>query len=253
MPNRPKTSNAIKNVQALLLWLCVPLMAAANALVFIIAPDERVMGAVQRIFYFHVAGAIACYFCFAVVFCASLIFLANRDYRADVFSEAAGEVGFIFCSITLFTGMIWGHSAWNTWFSWEEPRLVTFLVLWLIFLSFTILRNFGDPARVSAHASVLGIIGAVSVPLVYVSIKLLPKTAQLHPEVLEKAGLKHPAYWWAFGISVLCLLMLSAVLILVRSRIGMAQRRLMKVAGSRAQYTTISFKYGQSELLRYDS
>jgi heme exporter protein C len=121
--------------------------------------------------------------------------------------------------------MIWGHSAWNTWFRWEEPRLVTFLVLWMIFLSFTILRNFGDPTKTATHGAVLGILGAVSVPLVVFSIKFLPQSARLHPEVIEHGGLKDPSYWWAFGLSSLALIFLAGLLVWVRYRVGCLEER----------------------------
>jgi heme exporter protein C len=196
------------------------LVALANYYVFMVVPDELVMGAVQRVFYFHVASALACYAAFAVVFVASLTFLATRKVRADLLAVAAGEVGFVLCSVVLVTGMIWGHSAWNTWFRWEEPRLVTFLVLWLIFLSFTVLRNFGDQAKTAVHGSILGLLGALSVPIVYVSIKFLPQSARLHPEVIERGGLKDPSYWQAFGVSVAALMALCATLIWLRYRIG---------------------------------
>lgn len=202
------------------------LVAAAQYLVFMVVPDEQVMGAVQRVFYFHVGSALACYAAFGLVFVASVTYLATRKERADILSVAAGEVGFVLCTIVLVTGMIWGHSAWNTWFRWEEPRLVTFLVLWLIFLSFTILRNFGDPAKTAIHGSVLGILGALSVPIVYISIKFLPQSARLHPEVIERGGLKDPSYWWAFGASVFALMALGALLIWLRYRIGVTERRI---------------------------
>lgn len=192
----------------------------AQYLVFMVVPNEQVMGAVQRVFYFHVASAIACYVAFAVVFVASAAYLSTYSKKADVLSAAAGEVGFVLCTIVLVTGMIWGHSAWNTWFRWEEPRLVTFLVLWLIFLSFTVLRVFGDPSKTATHASILGILGALSVPLVYVSIKFLPQSARLHPEVVEHGGLKDPSYWEAFGVSVVALLLLCALLVWTRYRLG---------------------------------
>lgn len=202
------------------------LVAIAQYYVFIVVPNEQVMGAVQRVFYFHVGSALACYAAFAVVFVGSVTYLATRSERADLLSVAAGEVGFILCTIVLVTGMIWGHSAWNTWFRWEEPRLVTFLVLWLIFLSFTVLRNFGDPTKTSVHGSILGILGAISVPIVYVSIKFLPQSARLHPEVIERGGLKDPAYWQAFGLSVVALLALCALLVWVRYRIGSLEQRV---------------------------
>lgn len=212
-----KSSSAVHLCLTLITLLAV---GYAQYLVFMVVPNEQVMGAVQRVFYFHVASAIACYVAFAVVFVASAAYLSTYDRRADALSAAAGEVGFVLCTIVLVTGMIWGHSAWNTWFRWEEPRLVTFLVLWLIFLSFTVLRLFGDPAKTATHASILGILGALSVPLVYVSIKFLPQSARLHPEVIEHGGLKDPSYWQAFGVSVIALLLLCVLLIWTRYRLG---------------------------------
>ena len=197
------------------------LVTWAQYMVFMVVPNEQIMGAVQRVFYFHVASAMACYAAFGAVLFASIAFLATRNTKADMLSIAAGEVGFVFCTITLVTGMIWGHSAWNTWFRWQEPRLVTFLVLWLIFLSFTVLRNFGDPKKTAVHGSVLGILGALSVPIVYVSIKFLPQSARLHPEVVERGGLRDPSYWQAFGLSVFALLSLCALLTWLRYRVGL--------------------------------
>jgi heme exporter protein C len=217
------TSAPLFGLATLLTFLVVSL---AQFLIFMVVPNEQVMGAVQRVFYFHVASALGCYLAFGVVFVASIAFLATRAAKADILSAAAGEVGFVLCTIVLITGMIWGHSAWNTWFRWEEPRLVTFLVLWLIFLSFTVLRNFGDPAKTAVHSSILGILGALSVPLVYISIKFLPQSARLHPEVIERGGLKDPSYWWAFGISVFALVALCALLVVLRYRMGLLEQRV---------------------------
>jgi hypothetical protein len=94
------------------------------------------------------------------------------------------------------------------------------LVLWLIFLSFTVFRNFGDPKKTAVHGSVLGILGALSVPIVYVSIKFLPQSARLHPEVVERGGLRDPSYWQAFGLSVFAVLSLCGLLVWLRYRIG---------------------------------
>ena len=206
------------------------LLGVAQYFIFMVVPNEQIMGAVQRVFYFHVAAALACYAAFFAVFVASISYLTSRNKNHDIFCVAAGEVGFVLCTIVLITGMIWGHSAWNTWFRWEEPRLVTFLVLWLIFLSFTVLRNFGDPTKTDVHGSILGIIGAASVPLVYLSIKLLPQSARLHPEVIEHGGLRDPSYWQAFGISVVGMLFLCGVLVWVRYRIGCAEERVRALA-----------------------
>ena len=208
----------------LLALLTFLLVGVAQYMIFMVVPSEQVMGAVQRVFYFHVGSALACYAAFGAVFVASIAYLTTRNERADIFSAAAGEVGFVLCTIVLITGMIWGHSAWNTWFRWEEPRLVTFLVLWLIFLSFTVLRNFGDPSKTAVHGSILGILGALSVPLVYVSIKFLPQSARLHPEVIEHGGLRDPSYWQAFGLSVVSLMVLCSLLVWLRYRVGVVEQ-----------------------------
>jgi len=202
--------------------LTIILVSASLYLIFMVVPNEVTMGPVQRIFYFHVAAALSCYAAFGAVFVASIAYLATGSRAADRISAACGEVGFVLCTIVLATGMIWGHSAWNTWFRWEEPRLVTFLVLWLIFLSFTVLRNFSDPSKTAVHSAILGILGAASVPLVYVSIKFLPASARLHPEVIEHGGLKDPSYWWAFGHTTIALLFLTAYLSWLRYRIETA-------------------------------
>ncbi len=207
-----------------LIALCAGLIAFANYMVFMVVPNERVMGPVQRIFYFHVGSAIACYVSIGVVLIASLFYIATRNIKADVISHAAGEVGFLFCTIVMITGMIWGHAAWNTWFRWE-PRLVTFLLLWLIFLAFNLLRIFGDQSRAPMHCALLGVVGAITVPLVVLSIKLLPELAQLHPQVVDRGGLKDSSYIQAMFLTMGALVLLQGVLIWVRARIGFLERR----------------------------
>lgn len=180
-------------------------------LVFVGTPNEKIMGPVQRVFYFHVGSAIACYCSFGLVLVGSLGYLATRKEWWDVVAEAAGEVGLIFCTIVLVSGMIWGHAIWNTAFRWE-PRLVTFLLLWFVLLSFNILRWFADSAKVSAHCAVLGILGAITVPLMVYSIKFLPQSAQLHPQVVAKNGLDpafKPAFFWSMGSLVLMQFLLT--------------------------------------------
>lgn len=193
-------------------------------LVFMVVPNERVMGPIQRIFYFHVGSAVACYCAAGIVLLGSLMYLATRNIKHDYLSHAAAEVGLLFCTITLISGMIWGKSAWNTWFDWREPRLVTFLLLWIIFFSLNLFRTLGDPDRMARQASALGILSALTVPLVVFSVKLLPQSAQLHPQVVENSGLKHPTYWTAFFLSMAALTALQFLLIWLRWRIAALER-----------------------------
>lgn len=200
------------------------LVTYAQYVVFMVVPDEKIMGAVQRVFYFHVGSAFACYVQFGIAFATSLWFLTSSNRLADIINAAAAEVGFVFCSITLASGMIWGHSAWNTWFRWE-PRLVTFLILWLLFLGFVIHRKYGEGLRLASQSAVLSILGGLTVPFVWLSVKLLPQTAQLHPQVVENQGLKDPLFLYGFGVCSVTIIVLSLLLLNVRIRIESLNQR----------------------------
>ncbi len=211
-------SSLWKSIDALLWTSTTAFISYALYYVFLVVPNERIMGPIQRIFYFHVGSATACYVSFAIVFFAGVLFLATREKKYDMLSQAAGEVGFIFCTIVLVSGMIWGHTAWNTWFRFE-PRLISFLILWLIFLAFTLLRSFGESGKIAPHSAVLGIIGSLTVPVMIYSIKLLPAAAQLHPQVVENRGLKDPSFTEAMFISMIALVLLQFLLVRIRFRI----------------------------------
>jgi heme exporter protein C len=227
-PLRPRVSgrDALSRIAEILLVLGTACgVGYATYLTFLVVPNERLMGPVQRIFYFHVGSAMACYAACAVLLVASLWVLATRSRVADAIGHAAGEVGFLFALIVMVTGMIWGHSAWNTWFRWE-PRLVTFLLLCLVFFGLNLLRAFGDPAKIPQHAAVLGIVSAVTVPLVWYSVKLLPHVAQLHPQVVENRGLKEPLFEYTMFVSMISLVLLQALLIWYRARVEILKQRV---------------------------
>lgn len=193
-------------------------------LTFMVVPNEKVMGPVQRIFYFHVGSAFAAYVAISVVFFCSIGYLATKKSVFDNVLGAAGEVGFLFCTIVLTSGMIWGYSAWNTPFR-MEPRLISFLLLWFIFLAFVILRVFGDREKLPIHSAALGIVGTITVPIMIYSIKLLPQFAQLHPQVVERGGLQDPSMRHAFLFTSIALILLQALLIWLRSLIAFAETR----------------------------
>ena len=217
------SSKVRTGIEILLIGAAAALLAYANYLTFLVVPNERLMGPVQRIFYFHVGSAVACYVSCGVLLVASLWVLATRSRFADAIGCAASEVGLIFALIVMLTGMIWGHSAWNTWFRWE-PRLVTFLLLCLIFIALNLLRIFGDPAKIAQHAAVLGIVSAVTVPVVVYSVKLLPHVAQLHPQVVENRGLREPIFEYTMFVAMLALVLLQSLLVWYRARLELARR-----------------------------
>jgi len=190
-----------------------------------VAPTERTMGDVQRIFYYHVPSAWTAFLLFFINFLASVQFLASATpttRRAvawtfdilgaigaiaafyiplpagmepsavattvlmiplsyyivgkffdgpalDILAVTAAEVGVVFCTIVLVTGPIWARPVWGIWWTWDL-RLTTTLVLWLIYVSYLVLRRFSDSAQTPKLAAVLAVFGALDVPLVYFSI-----------------------------------------------------------------------------------
>ncbi|MDD2943555.1 MAG: cytochrome c biogenesis protein [bacterium] len=204
-------------LQKIVPLLAIVLVLFANIMVFTIVPNEAVMGAVQRIFYYHVGSASSSYLTIFLLFVASVFYLLGRKTAWDMLAQASAEVSLLLCSIVLVTGMIWGHSAWNVWWRWE-PRLVSFLVLWLILFSYVVMRGFtGHDARFRNFAAVVGIISAVNVPIVIFSIKFLDQTEQLHPEVVAReGGLSDERFVWALIISILAIAVTSVWFTTVR-------------------------------------
>ena len=158
------------NARTLLLVATGLLMLADLYLIFMVAPTDAVMGDVQRVFYFHVPMAIMSFLAFFVVFVASVGYLVRRGRRWDSVAHASAEVGVLFVSLALITGIIWGRPVWNTWWTWE-PRLTTTLILWLIYVSYLMIRSYAPSQdKAARYSAVVGIIGFVDVPIVYYSV-----------------------------------------------------------------------------------
>lgn len=141
-----------------------------------VAPTEATMGDVQRIFYYHVPSAIAALLFPYVNLLGSIGFLIVRSrhpQRAaafDALALAAAEVTVLFTSIGLITGMLWAKPAWGIWWTWDE-RLTTFLLLWLLYVSYLAVRRLTPNGQTPTLAAVISIFAAVDVPIVYMSIR----------------------------------------------------------------------------------
>ncbi len=139
-----------------------------------VAPNDAMQGEIFRIIYYHVPSASVAFLFFAISLAGSIGFLSYRHSRpewaqvADAWALAGAEVGVVFCSVVLTTGPIWGRRAWGIWWTWDA-RLTTTLVLWLIYVSYLLLRRFADGPQMQTLAAVLGIFGALDVPIVYMS------------------------------------------------------------------------------------
>jgi heme exporter protein C len=134
-----------------------------------VAPTEQTMGDVQRIFYYHVPSAWTAFILFFVNFFASIVYLVRRTVKADIVALVTAEVGVVFCTVVLVTGPIWARPVWGIWWTWDL-RLTLTLVLWLIYVSYLVLRRFSSSGQTPLLAAVLAVFGALDVPLVYFSI-----------------------------------------------------------------------------------
>jgi heme exporter protein C len=135
----------------------------------VVAPTERTMGDVQRIFYYHVPSAWTAFVMFLINFVASIFYLARRSQKADILALTSAEVGVVFCTVVLVTGPIWARPVWGIWWTWDL-RLTLTLLLWLIYVSYLVLRRFSTSSQTPVLAAVLAVFGAIDVPLVYFSI-----------------------------------------------------------------------------------
>lgn len=149
--------------------LTLVLLSFALYAALIVAPTEQTMGDVQRIFYYHVPSAWTAFLLFLINFVASVVYLINRSPKADAVAAVTAEVGVVFCTVVLVTGPIWARPVWGIWWTWDM-RLTLTLVLWLIYVSYLVLRRFSSSSQTPLLAAVLSVFGAVDVPLVYFSI-----------------------------------------------------------------------------------
>ncbi len=146
------------------------LVAAATYGALIWAPTENTMGLVQRIFYFHVSSAWTGFVSFIMVFIGSVAYLRTRAPKWDWLSVASAEVGVAFFTIVLVTGPIWAKPVWGIWWTWDA-RLTSSFLLWVLFVSYLVLRTLVDePSRRAMVSAVFGIFATLDIPLVYFSI-----------------------------------------------------------------------------------
>lgn len=208
-----------------LLWIVLtPMMSVALYMVFLYAPDEKVMGAAQRIFYFHVPTAMVTYSSVAVLLAASIAYLWTRNTMWDNLSRAATETGLVFCSLVLITGPIWAKPAWGTWWTWEA-RLTTTLVLWLLLIGCLMVRDYADSRELGARlAAIVGIAAALDIPIIH---KAVEWWRGQHPVVFapDKAEPLDPRMTQTFSTTVLVFFLLFGMLLALRYRLASIEDR----------------------------
>jgi heme exporter protein C len=158
------------------------MLIAASYMALIYAPTERTMGAVQRIFYFHVGAAWAGALGFLVTVVAGVLYLATGQRRWDIVGLSSVEVGLALVSITLLSGPIWARYAWGVSWTWD-PKLTSAAVMWLAYAAYLMLRrSVDDPDRRARFGAVYGIVAFAGVVMTYAGVRLAGRT--IHPAVI---------------------------------------------------------------------
>lgn len=209
----------------LALWaVTTVLMFGAIYMVFVYAPDERVMGAVQRVFYFHVPIAMMTFLSVFVLLAGSVGYLWTRKPAWDHLSRAATDTGVVFCSLVLLTGPIWARPAWGVWWTWEA-RLTTTLLLWLLLVACLMVRSYAQNRDLGARlAAIVGIVAAIDVPIIY---KAVDWWRGQHP-VLFKPGqgpALAPAMQATFQYCIFVFLVFFCLLLALRYRVAAIEER----------------------------
>ncbi|GBD10599.1 Heme exporter protein C [bacterium HR23] len=228
-------SGAVPIWERLLLGATGSTLLASLALIFLWVPTDVNLGVVQRVFYFHVPLAWTAFLAFGIVFVASIAYLWKGSERWDSLAYASAEIGVVLGALMLATGSIWARPVWGVWWTWS-PRLTTSLILWLIYLGYLLLRAYAPKGPQGARfGAVLGIIGFLDVPIVYLSVQWW---RDLHPgQVIgpqaEPGALEGPMVVTLL-VSLLAFTLLFASLLAFRYRLRRLEDGLERMRYARA-------------------
>jgi heme exporter protein C len=208
------------------------LFAVAIALVFFYAPIDGDQGLSQKIFYFHVPIALTAYACFGWGAWKALLQLWKRQPGADLESYVAIHQGVIFGTLTLLTGSIWARISWGVWWVWSDDELVLFLVLFLFYSAYFMLRYSVEPGLARENmCAVYALFGVVLIPISVLAIRI--SRSIIHPEVFTSHGPQMTnSQFLTFCVCLLAMLSLFATLYqteLAGKRLDMQLRELREL------------------------
>lgn len=223
---RPRRRGALREPTSAALYAALLLsMGLSIFMAFIFAPAERVQAEVYRILFVHVPSAWLAFFAFGNVAVGSVMYLVRGRARWDRLAHASAEIGVLFTSLTLVTGSIWGRSVWGVWWQWD-PRLTTTLIMWFIYVSYLALRSYIDDPNIRQRtASVLGIVGVVSVPIVWFSVEWW-RSLHPTPSITNPGGGMPAEMLTTLLVSVAAFTVFYAVLVRQRMQLELAVAEL---------------------------
>src|SRR5437763_6551264 len=189
----------------------VAALALALALVFFYAPLDAEQGFLQKIFYVHVPLAIVSLCGFVAGGVLAIAYLRSGDGRWDARSYVAIHTSLIFGVATLITGSIWAKGSWGHWWVWDEPTLVSFLIVFLLYATYQPLRfAIEDPERQARYASVFAVTAGAFVPMNFIAVRLA--SSYVHPRVLGSTSNLPPSMALTFLVSLGAFALLFATL-----------------------------------------
>jgi heme exporter protein C len=201
------------------------IVAAAQAFGVLTSPPDRDMGHLQKIMYVHVPAAWNAFLAFVVVLFGSVMYLWKREEKWDLLAASAAEVAAVLTALTIALGSIWGRPTWGVWWTWD-PRLTSTAILFVIIVGYLALRSFVDePERRARWSAVVGILGALNVPIVYMSVRWWRTLhqPQSSPSTVD------PAYAWGLRLNAIAFLL--GLIWLVRTRYRAARlERIVELA-----------------------
>jgi len=202
--------------------LLVPLMGLSLVMIFFVAPEDADQGLSQRIFYFHVPIALTAYGCFGLGAWKALRLLWVRGERYDLESYTAIHQGTIFGALTLITGAIWAKASWGVWWTWSSNQLVLFLVLFLFYCAYFMLRFSVEPGpRRERISAVYALFGVALIPVSFFAIRLANDF--IHPTVFSREGPQMSGTMFAaFCVAWAAILLLAYVMY----RVELAGKRI---------------------------
>jgi len=208
-------------------------LTAGFALVFFFAPNDADQGFIQKIFYLHVPLATCALVGFMVAAVQAILHLRSGDSKWDVRSYVSIHISVIFGVAVLLTGAIWARASWGKWFVWDEPTLVSFLIVFLLYCTYYPLRYaIAERDRQARYASVFAITAGAFVPLNFIAVRLAETL--VHPRVFatSEGGLP-PKMWITFLVCLAGMALLWQALVSFelaakssRARLGRLRRAL---------------------------
>ncbi len=230
---RTSSSDNIPAVLDGFFWFAALCVVALFIRAIYFTPVDALQGAAQKIYYVHIAAWLSAYTAVGLTALMSIVYLWLHDTRADRLGEACAEVGLVFLTVGLATGTIWAHRIWGAWWVWWDMRLTLTLFLWFVVAAYLVLRGaIEDESQRARYSAVLGVLGALLIPFIHLSVYLFQ--ARLHPMpiALQPGAPKMSSEMLTtFLSSFVVFLLVCIAFIRARYRIALLRERAIELTG----------------------